>query len=173
MSMIHLKDVGKVHGIRCNRWHTPMAYITDDASKVTCKGCRGLRAANRVASADLTGMNLVGKILHASWGYNMTNNSYYLITKQSAKSVIAVAVGSKIVSSGDGPAGGKELPDPTNEMGWNHKGYSASDPSTAAKKFIHFSARSSSHGVYFVGGDLSFGYYNLHDGQPDYFNHWD
>lgn len=174
--MTHLQDKTKEHGIRCNRWTRGFARITEDATKVDCSTCLGKkRAPNRYQSIDINGMNLVGKILHKSWGYNMTLNTYYLITKQDAKSVVAHEIGSKVVET-TGYMSGREMPDPTTPI--LHTDYSVevkeNEAHPRAIKNYRFIAKGTAEHLSFVGGGLSHSLYNwLHDGQPNYFNHCD
>ena len=143
---------------------------------------RKIENKKRAQSASLEGQNLVGRILHAVWGYNMTNNSYYVITRQTAKKVYGYAIENKFVRD-SGYLAGYELPDPTKISTWNHKVSTPEGTPEEIEKALElsFSARfnsvrfnpSDDGTFYFKGGDLSFGYYKLHEGRENYFNHCD
>lgn len=81
-------------------------YTTENPEEVTCKRCRGevKRRSNPSLTEDLT-----GRLLHSSWGYNMTHNEFYKIVSQTKKQVKAVKIGSEAVE-GDRGFSGDEKP---------------------------------------------------------------
>ena len=90
-----------------------------------------------------------GAILHSSWGYSMTINSFYEVVRRTNKTVYAVKIGNKKVD-GDGWTG-HEIPDPSRK-----------------DKEI-FSGRISPNGSIKLDGH----YCILYDGKPKYYNQLD
>ena len=90
-----------------------------------------------------------GAILHSSWGYSMTINSFYEVVRRTNKTVYAVEIGNKKVD-GDGWTG-HEIPDPSKK-----------------DKEI-FSGRISPNGSIKLDGH----YCILYDGKPKYYNQLD
>lgn len=76
---------------------------------MTCKRCRG--EVRRRATAPVVTANLVGSILHHSYGYDMTLNDFYVIERQTPTTVIAREIGSQR----DGGFSGYEVPDVTKK----------------------------------------------------------
>lgn len=163
--MTHLQDKTKEHGIRCNRWTRGYARVTENVAEVNCSTCLGKkRAPNRYQSVDISHLNLVGKILHKSWGYNMTINTYYLITKQNARSVVAHEICSKVVED-TGYMSGREVPVP--EMRKEPRG-------SDEKAEYTFIVKGTPEHMSFIGGQFSHSKYNhLWENEPNYFNHCD
>lgn len=60
--------------------------LTDDPTKADCKRCLGT-VKRTVLPAEIT-ENMIGKIFHTSWGYDMTINEYAKVIKQSPKSIL-------------------------------------------------------------------------------------
>lgn len=83
-----------------NRWNFNI-HVLDDEMKskgyteemVDCKKCLG--TVKRVKGAVIT-ENLVGRILHDSWGYDMTFNEFWKIVSQTKSTVTAVKVGAEL-----------------------------------------------------------------------------
>lgn len=85
-------------------------------AEVTCRHCNG--TFKRPDPIPALTENLIGKIIHRSWGYDMTINDFYLIVKQSGKSVVGEKIGT-IRKEGDGYGygAGRETPDPKRRTG--------------------------------------------------------
>lgn len=60
--------------------------LTTDKSKANCKRCLG--TVKRTVQPKVIKENMVGKIFHTSWGYDMTINQYAKVIKQSPKSIL-------------------------------------------------------------------------------------
>ena len=90
-----------------------------------------------------------GAILHASWGYSMTINTYYEIVKRTNKTVYAVEIG-KTAKDGAGLYG-HEIPNPK------------------VKKNTVYSGRISPSGYVKLDGKLC----RIWDGKPNYYNSLD
>lgn len=90
-----------------------------------------------------------GAILHSSWGYSMTINTFYEIVRRTNKTVYAVEVGNKKVD-GDGWTG-HEIPD------------------ISKKDKEVFSGRISPNGTVKLDGH----YCTIYDGKPKYYNQLD
>ena len=83
---IHLDNNGKA---KCgatpwSRWSA--MQITKDKTIVDCKRCLG-KVKRTVQSAEIKG-DMIGKIFHTSWGYDMTINEYAKVIQQSPKSIL-------------------------------------------------------------------------------------
>jgi hypothetical protein len=123
---------------------------TEDPQRVTCKRCRG--EVRRSVAAPVVTENLVGRILHHSWGYSMTGNDFYIIERQTPATVVAREIGSKR----DGGFSGYEVPDVTKK----------------GEQRVRFSIRGNAPNgeLYFIAGRR---YARLHDGSPVRFNELD
>ena len=85
-------------------------YITNNDSEVTCKRCSG--TSKKPQKTETLTEDIIGKLLHYSWGYDMTINEFYVITKQTPHSVLAEKIGTRQQeSSGYGYGAGTETPD--------------------------------------------------------------
>lgn len=168
---IHIK---KGYGAKCGaqfRSFASIALFADEGRPATCRKCLGVRRQSRYASVSTKGMNLVGKVLHKQWGYNMTNNTYYLITKQSDKSVVAHEIGSKVLTT-DAYLAGTETPDPEHRI----LPYGEHDNDKREHRFLvkSYNDREGKQYLTFVGGPFNWStHWSLHDGTPDRFNHCD
>lgn len=60
--------------------------LSTNQSEVTCKRCLGT-VERTTKPAEIT-ENMIGKIFHTSWGYDMTINEYAKVIKQSPKSIL-------------------------------------------------------------------------------------
>jgi hypothetical protein len=59
--------------------------------------------------ADLFhGNSMVGVILHASWGYNATNNTFLVVLEETEKTVVVTELGCERISGDD--SSGTEIP---------------------------------------------------------------
>jgi len=183
----HLTDASKKMGIKCNSWNR-FPYKTDVVADVTCKLCAGKRAPNRSQGVDVSKMDLVGKIIHSSWGYNMTHNEFWLIEKVSNKSVEAVKIGA-VVTEGSGGYTGEEKPDPTSRLdATNYKAPTIIDANGNEKhpreeirsrflvKAYDWTPDTPMDRLYFKGGDLTdlnLGYTICDPNRSYYFNYMD
>lgn len=61
-------------------------YTRNLGYKVNCKRCLGTVKKN-ARSAEIK-ENMIGKIFHTSWGYDMTINEYAKVIEQSPKSIL-------------------------------------------------------------------------------------
>jgi hypothetical protein len=146
---IHLLKNGKA---KCGaqRWDGCLPPFSEDPERVTCKRCRG--EVRRKFAAPVVTENLVGRILHYSYGYDMTLNDFYVIERQTPTTVIAREIGSQR----DGGFSGYEVPDATKKR----------------EKRVRFYVRGSAPNgeLYFIAGPR---YARLHDGGRVYFNELD
>lgn len=114
--MIHLIDKTKVNGVRCNRVRWGIGLLPDGSigvKGVNCKKCLGLpRRANSFPAVSTVGMDLVGKILHTSWGYDMTINNFAKVVGMTPKGVKCVMIGARVVDD-YGKGDGKAFADPS------------------------------------------------------------
>ena len=83
---IHINKDGKA---KCGA--TPWSrygglHLVTDEKDATCKRCLG-KVKRNSDFAPIT-ENMVGKIFHTSWGYDMTINEYVKVIKQSEKSLL-------------------------------------------------------------------------------------
>lgn len=132
--------------------------LTDDAANVNCKRCLGT-VKRTVAYAKIEG-NMIGKIFHTSWGYDMTINEYVKVIKQTEKSLL---VQECICSVTDdyGKGNGKATTDGTLVKD--------------AKPF-YIKRKDTSYGSYWKGsmnGNTSASLWNEWDGKANYHNTWD
>ncbi len=88
--------------------------------------------------------DLSGKILHHSWGYDMTINEFFVIEEQTAKTVLARRIGTTRTEDHETP-----------------------DPAKRGNHVVRFLAKPWRGGYLFVGGGISC---TLHDGHPTYYN---
>lgn len=86
MSKIHLNKNGKA---KCgatpwSKWS--LMEISKNKEDVTCKRC--LNKVKRTSQGVKIEKDMVGRIFHTSWGYDMTINEYAKVIKQSPKSIL-------------------------------------------------------------------------------------
>lgn len=60
--------------------------LSEDRTLVDCKRCLG--TVKRTTQPAQIAENMIGKIFHTSWGYDMTINEYAKVIKQSPKSIL-------------------------------------------------------------------------------------
>lgn len=84
--------------------------LTEDKSQANCKRCLG--TVERQSQSATISQNLVGKIFHTSWGYDMTINEYAKVVKQSEKSILLQECYAA-VSDDNGMGGGRATTDGT------------------------------------------------------------
>lgn len=60
--------------------------MSEEKSQVNCKRCLG--KVRRNSEPSVIAENMIGKIFHCSWGYDMTINEYAKVIKQSPKSIL-------------------------------------------------------------------------------------
>lgn len=105
---------------------------------------------------------LKGKILHTSWGYDMTLNDYCVVVEETPKSVVCKMLAMK-VEDDYGRGEGKATP----------------ILKVLEEKPFRLFIRESKWGKYFKGsypycnGSKKMGHFNIWDGQPKYHNTWD
>jgi hypothetical protein len=106
----------------------------------------------RSVAAPVVTENLVGRILHHSFGYDMTLNDFYVIERQTPTTVIARAIGSQR----EGGFSGYEVPDATKK----------------GEQRVRFSIRGNAPNgqLYFIAGHR---HAWLHDGGRVYYNELD
>lgn len=85
MSKVHLNKDGRA---KCGAspWGSGYIALSNDQKKVTCKRC--LNKVVRKAQSVEVKEDMLGKIFHSSFGYNMTINEYAKVIKQSPKSIL-------------------------------------------------------------------------------------
>ena len=103
---------------------------------------------------------LVGKIVHATWGYNMVINDFCLIIKESSKAVLLV----------------KLTTVPVKDDGYGQEGYEVpvlplKFESAKDDEIIRAQKRYSVDGKLYFWGDLK--YFKIWDGEPKYFTYLD
>lgn len=124
--------------------------MTADESRVTCKRCLG--TGRKARPAEKISENLVGRIIHTSWGYDMTINEFYVIRRQMNKTVEAEEIGTRIDSHDGFGQSGHEIPDVNRGTG----------------RMVRFLVkRDYQNELSFVGDGR---WYGLHDGKSTYFN---
>lgn len=103
--------------------------------------------------------SLVGKILHAQWGYNATNNTFLLVLEETDKTIVAAEIRRELVS-GDATAGAERPMLPVEEHLTEFR---------RGKRRIRMHKKTSS-----IDGSLYFTYdfyvFGIWDGQDKYFN---
>lgn len=125
-------------------------YFAKEGMQATCRRCLG--TTRRRPNAPLT-RNYVGKILHCSWGYDMTFNEYARVIAQTAKSVKVVRLSTMTNGGENGYQGtGKAVPGP--ETG---KTFTAINRGSAESPYFAFEGR----------------HWSLWNGSADYENHID
>lgn len=85
---IHLKTpLGKA---KCGSTPWDSRYgslsLSEDRAQVNCKRC--LNTVKRTRKPAVITEDMIGKIFHTSWGYDMTINQYAKVIKQSPKSIL-------------------------------------------------------------------------------------
>lgn len=101
---------------------------------------------------------LKGKILHTSWGYDMTINDYAVVVDETPKSVLCKMVSVK-VENDYGRGNGTAMPTLKEKE---------EKPFRLFKRGNHFK------GSYpYCNGSMKMGYFNVWDGRPNYHNTWD
>ena len=99
-----------------------------------------------------------GKILHTSWGYDMTINDYCIVVDETPKSVLCKMLDTK-VKNDDGHGMGKATPT-LNE--------------SKTKTFRLFKRGENFKGSYpFCGDSKRMGYFWVWNGRDNYQNTWD
>lgn len=149
---IHLQsNEGKAKcGARSWRRFSFGCPTTDQLSAVTCKKCLG--TGRKARPSERITENLVGKIIHTSWGYDMTINEFMVIRRQMNKTVEAEEIGTKIINHDGYGQAGHEVPDTTKRTG----------------RMVRFLVkRNWNNEISFVGDGR---WYGLHDGKEVYFN---
>jgi hypothetical protein len=154
---IHLNKNGKA---KCGA--TPWSRyswlnLTDDKKQVDCKRCLGT-VKKPAAVAKIT-ENMIGKIFHTSWGYDMTINEYVKVIGQTDKSLL--------VQECTTASNGLEYAPGSVGKAW------AGGLKKDGKQFRLF-RRVTSWGDYWKGSlHSSADIWSLWDGTPDYENHLD
>lgn len=103
-----------------------------------------------------------GKILHTSWGYDMTINDYAVVIDETPKSVLCKMLSVK-VESDNGKGDGKAMP-VLKELD---------------EKPFRLFKRGTPENLYFKGsypfcnGSKKMGYFNIWNGRANYHNTWD
>lgn len=102
---------------------------------------------------------LKGKILHTSWGYDMTINDYCVVIDETPKSILCKMVSAKITDD-NGLGNGKAMPTLTE---------------LDEKPFRLFKrGQDDFRGSYpYCSGSKKKGYFSIWNGRPNYHNTWD
>lgn len=128
-------------------------YWSSDDHPATCKRC--LNQVKRATTEEIS-ENMVGKIFHRSFGYDMTINVFAKCIKQSAKSLICQECYKNCTGEPWGPGGTGKA--------------SAGDVDESKKPFNMYFKKSIHGFSYWVGAGETWGVW---DGQPHYENHCD
>lgn len=139
--------------------------LSDDKSQVTCKRCLGTVTRSTV-TAPIEG-NMVGKIFHTSYGYDMTINEYVKVIGQTEKSLLvkecyAIVRDDYGLGGGNAVAGGlkkdgKEFRIFRKVRTWTNPYTQETNTWESWVGSLHQCANS----------------WSLWDGRPDYHNTWD
>ena len=100
----------------------------------------------------------IGSILVCSWGYSMTLVDFYKVIKETAKTVLVQAIGSKEISDTMGYLSGHAIPDENKILEEQLRVY---------KKYHDNGCSLKSRKRGFAK------YFSKWDGEPQYFNHCD
>lgn len=147
--MIHLDVNGKAKCGTSSYRRPWLIATTNDIKSVNCRKCLG--TGRKPQKCIELSENIIGKILHYSWGYDMTINEFYVIKKQTAHSVLAEEIGSIKY----GGFSGSEIPDVNKKTG-NYV------------RFLVKPANYSGDKYYFIGNGGKCA--TIHNGKSLYFN---
>lgn len=129
-------------------------YTRNLGYTVNCKRCLGTVKQTRKPAAIKE--NLLGKIFHTSWGYDMTINEYAKVIKQSPKSILLQECYAA-VSDDNGLGGGRATTDGTLKPGGD--------------QFRLYKKTTSCGETWAGGGECR--YWSEWDGRESYHNTWD
>lgn len=133
------------------------AYESTD--EIVCANCHKDENLCKCAPVENQITVGVGKILTCSWGYSMTLVDFYEVLKESAKTLLVRAIGSKVVETTSYMAG-HVVPDIEKKENEILRVYKRKDKS---EKGFYLISRKSGYRKF----------YHVWDGQPEYFNHCD
>jgi len=150
---IHLDKQGKA---KCGStpWGHNWLNLTADRSKANCKRCLG--TVKRTVKPAGIKEDMVGKIFHTSWGYDMTINEYAKVIKQSPKSILLQEC-YRGIKNDNGMGNGKATTDGTLKP--------------EGEQFRLF-LKTTNYGERWAGGGRC-RYWSEWDGRESYHNTWD
>jgi len=128
--------------------------LSADKKQVTCKRCLGT-VERKTKPAEIK-ENMIGKIFHTSWGYDMTINEYAKVIKQSPKSILLQEC-YRLVSNDNGMGNGTATTDGTLKTG--------------GEQFRLFK-KTTPYGETWAGGGKC-RYWSEWNGRESYHNTWD
>lgn len=161
--MIHLEKQGKA---KCGStpWRGSFNFmLSKKESEVTCKRCLG-KVKRSVSWAPIK-ENMIGKILHCSWGYSMTINEYVKVIKQTEKSLIVQECYAEVkddngMGSGRASTNGQIMKD-------------AQPFSIKLRERVDYQGQTHRSLIGNMPGNSSAGYWQEWDGKESYHNTWD
>ena len=152
--MIHLQigNKAKCGATTWRKWSLNLV-LTTDKTKVNCKRCLG--TVKRTVQPTAINENMIGKIFHTSWGYDMTINEYAKVIKQSPKSILLQKCYANV----------------TDDNGQGNGSATAADIKPDGEQFRLFK-KTTSYGERWAGGGQC-RYWSEWDGKANYHNTWD
>jgi hypothetical protein len=105
---------------------------------------------------------MIGKIVHANWGYNMILNEFCLVIKETAKAALLVKLPTSTVSDDGYGQSGYEIPVIQDEIEMVTNGES---------NYIHAKKLEGADSTSFWGNNLR--HYTMWKGEPEYFDYRD
>lgn len=130
--------------------------LSDDKKAVNCKRCLG--TVKKTVTNVAIPSDMLGKILHTSYGYDMTINKYLKIVKIGPKSAVGMPL-YPIVSDDDGMGRGRAVPGGVIKD---------AKPVTILRK-VRDTGYGKPYDYYTADRDT----WSTWDGRPNYHNTWD
>lgn len=160
--VIHAPKPDDPNKAKCGAWgrwlYIDSEYTRSKGYEINCKKCLG--TSRQTTVSQKIEEDMIGKIFHCSWGYDMTLNDYAKVIAQTDKSILLQECYTN-VSNDDGRGNGKAVPGGLNPEG---------------EKFrLFFKVRDTGYGnpyPYWAGGP-SYRSWHEWEGRPNYHNTWD
>ncbi len=152
------KDVAKC-GARGHMIWLDCEYTRKHGFTTNCKRCLG--TTERTTQTVQISENMIGKMFHTSWGYDMTINEYAKVIKQTNKSVLLQECYAN-VKDDYGRGAGKAMAGDVKPNGDTFRLIKKERENYQGDKF-----------AYWAGGQHSSQSWSEWDGQESYHNTWD